>query len=104
MRAYRRLSIAGFIAALTLGASAQAHDRDCNGVVLNGCLNTADFNGGVGYGVDYGGAGGGGYAAGSAYASAFAFAHARAFAFGRSIGVPRTHSGGMHGSFGGGHR
>ena len=87
-------------------STALAHERG-QPLVLNGLLNTADFDGGVGdrfgagtytgsygYAISYGGASAGAFAA----ARAAAFAHASAFA--RS-----SFHGGMHGSMhGGGHR
>lgn len=102
MRAQSRFLTAGLVAGLMLGASAQAHDCGCRGIELNGRLNTADFDGGVGGVVDYGGYGGGGYAfvGASAHAFAFASAFARAGAF--SHGGGGMHGGGMHGGWGGG--
>jgi hypothetical protein len=114
MRAHRRFLIAGFIAGLMLGASAsvEAHDCGCSGIVLNGRLNTADFDGGVGGSGYEGGSGGGGYAIGFAsgrsFASASAFAFARASAFSASFSHGTgmhgggMHGGGMHGGWGGG--
>ncbi|HUO88022.1 MAG TPA: hypothetical protein VMU08_02515 [Rhizomicrobium sp.] len=86
-------------------STALAHERG-QPLVLNGQLNTADFDGGVGdrfgagvyagpygYAISYGGASAGAFAA----ARAAAFAHASAFA--------RASSGGMHGGGAhGGHR
>jgi hypothetical protein len=97
----RAFLIAGCIATLMLGASASAEERDCHcsEIVLNGSLNTADFDGGVGGVVDYGGGGGGG---GEAESEAHAFAHASAFAAAFSRGVG-SHGGGGHHGGGGGH-
>ncbi|HEY0107242.1 MAG TPA: hypothetical protein VGB91_14265 [Rhizomicrobium sp.] len=120
----RRMRHAALVAALfvSMATPSLAHERcDCR-EVLNGRLNTADFDGGVGDRFGDGGiATGGGYviaygsasafgasgAAASASASAHAFAHA-------SIStriISSFHGGGMHGgggthggSYGGGHR
>ena len=110
MRAYRLLPVAASLAAFMSGAAASAGTRDCGccGVVLNGCLNTADFDGGVGYGADDGGSGGGGYATSHAYASAsavvFARAHAQGVAFSQRGRTHGGHGGGMRGGWGGGGR
>jgi len=107
MRRHRLILVAGFAATLLLGARApaEAHDGDCSGIVLNGCLSTAELDGGVGYGAEDAVVVGGGYGygAGDAYASAhaFAFARARGFSSGRGGG---RHGGGGHGGCGGGHR
>jgi hypothetical protein len=83
--------------------------------VLNGRLNTADFDGGVGdrfgdagyvygggYVIAYGGAGAGGSAGASASASAAAQASAHVFISTRFITT--THiGGGAHGGWGGHH-
>jgi hypothetical protein len=105
----RAFLIAGSIATLMLGSVASAEERDCHcsEIVLNGSLNTADFNGGVGGVVDDGAyGGGGGYASADASAHASAFAQARAFsaAFSRGRGGHGSHGGGgHHGGCGGGH-
>lgn len=106
MRARRSAILAGCIVVFMVSA-AGAHERyrdcDCR-VVLNGCLNTADFDGGVGYGAAAEGGGGGVFVVGgsSAFASASAFAFARAHA---SVSFGRGMHGGMHGGGGGwGHR
>jgi len=100
----RAFLIAGCIATLLLGAGASADERDCHcsEIVLNGNLNTADFDGGVGGVVDYGGGGGGGGDAESD-ASAHAFARAYAFSAAFSRGVGSHGGGGHHGGGGGGH-
>jgi hypothetical protein len=82
-------------------AQAQAHECHCYGIVLNGSLNTADFNGGVGYGAEYGGTEVIGYTISFPATSAFAFAHAQAFGFARSS-VHGGHPGGARGRHGGG--
>ena len=93
---------------LGASASAEAHNCGCSGIVLNGRLNTADFDGGVGGGGDYGGFGGGGYAisfaSGRSFASASAFARASAFSHGGGMHGGGMHGGGMHGGWGGGGR
>lgn len=100
--------VAASIIALVLSAvaHAEAHGCGCDGIVLNGKLNTADFDGGVGYGAGYGGVEVVGYTMTVPSASAFAFAHARAFAFARAHAFAFSHGmsghGGMHGGFGGG--
>jgi hypothetical protein len=105
MLVYRLLLAAGSVAIFLQGAGtpAEAHDRDCSGIVLNGCLSTAELDGGVGYGgggvVVVGGGGGGDYGASEAFASAHAFAFARAFSRGHGGG---GHGGGGHGGCGGG--
>jgi len=110
MPAHRLVLMAGCAAAFLLGASgsAEAHDRDCGGIVLNGCLSTAELDGGVGYGagdvVVVGGGGGYGYGAGDAFASAHAFAFARARGFSSGHGGGRHGGGGHGGCGGGGHR
>jgi hypothetical protein len=97
MLGYRLFLIAGCVAVIVTAAHAES--RDCNSAVLNGCLDAAEFNGGVGYGADGGAVNyGGGGAYGAARASASAYAHARAFAFARA-GVHGGHGG--HGSSGG---
>jgi hypothetical protein len=112
MRVHRPLLIAVCLAFFASGACAETRDvyrdNDCRGPVLNGCLSTAEFTGGVGYGggydESYGGGGGGGEASASASASAFAFARARASSHGshsRGGHCPGSHGGGFHG---GGHR
>lgn len=105
MRCPRSLLLGGATAALMLVglAQSQAHDCHCYGLVLNGRLNTADFDGGVGYDAAFTDAGGGGYTMSVPTTSAFAFAsaHAQAFAFARS-GAHGGHFGGGHGCHGGG--
>ena len=81
-----------------------ADDCGCHhhqGLVLNGTLNTADFDGGVGYGVA-----GDGYASGYSFsyggASAFAGSSAAAFALASAsahVSIS-THFGGFHGGIG----
>jgi len=98
----------GLIVAFALGAvvQTQAHECRCNGIVLNGSLNTADFDGGVGYGTGYASMEVIGYTMTMPSVSAFAFAHAHAFAFAGSHAFAFAHGmsghGGMHGGFGGG--
>lgn len=104
MRTIRALSLA--FAGLLFAAATPAAACDCNCCreVLNGRLNTSDFDGGVGYGSSYGviDAGGGGAFA-AAHASAFAFARARASASAHS-GFHGRSGGGVNGGWGGGHR
>lgn len=102
----RAFLIAGCIAALMFGAGASAEERDCHcsQIVLNGSLNTADFDGGVGGVVDDGAYGsGGGYASADASTQADAFARARAFSAAFSRGRGSHGNGGHHGGCGGGH-
>ncbi len=109
------------LALLALCGAASAHERcDCDRpLVLNGRLNTSDFDGGVGdrfgdggtaygggYVIAYGGAGA--FAGGAASASASARASASVSVsthFGGSFhgGGHGMHGGGMHGGFGGHH-
>jgi hypothetical protein len=94
------------MAAVMLGSIAQSQSQDCHcyGIVLNGSLNTADFNGGVGYGAEYVGEEMVSYAFSVPSTSAFAVAHAHTFAFARSLSSHGGHIGGGHGCHGGGHR
>ena len=119
--------IAAAAALLAAGVSASAHERcGCeHGLVLNGKLNTYDFDGGVGdrfgdggaaygggYAIAYGGGGAfaGGYVGASASASASASAFAsvsistRIGSFHDGSGMHGgSHGGGMHGGYGGHH-
>ncbi len=106
MHTTRAFLIAGSIAAVMLGrvAQTQAHDCRCYGIVLNGNLDTADFDGGVGYGAAYGGEEVLGYTMSIPSTSAFAFARTHAIAFARSESVRGGRIGGGHGCHGGGHR
>ena len=111
MRRTRLVIAAAIFAAST--SSVFAHERcGCReGLVLNGRLNTADFDGGVGdrfgsdaggggYAIAYGGASAGGASGAFASARASAFASASSHAFSNSGGQGGTHAGG---GYGGGH-
>ena len=128
----RRMRCAATIAVLLISTATSAHERcrchEDGGEVLNGRLNTGDFDGGVGdrfggsgaygYGGVYvataGGAGAFGSAGGSSGASASASASASAAASAH-VSISTTifnsthvgggmHGGGMHaGGYGGGH-
>ena len=106
MHTPRAFILIGSIAAVMLGSTAQsqAHDCHCYGIVLNGSLNTADFDGGVGYGAAYGGAEIVGYTISGPSTSAFGFARTHTFAFARSTSMHGGLIGGGHGCHGGGHR
>jgi hypothetical protein len=99
----RTVAAACAIILFGLASASVAHERE-NRIVLNGQLNTADFDGGVGdrFG-DSGGAYGYAVSYGSAAAfsgsAAFASAHAAAFAHASAFSHGAFH-GGMHG---GGH-
>lgn len=111
MRRMRLIAVIAASAAL-FAAPALAHeeDGDCDchhqqPVVLNGYLNTGDFDGGVGYGTA-----GDGYASGYSFsyggASASAFAGASAAAFARAsasvnVSISTHFGGGFHGGMGG---
>ncbi len=93
----RALPFAIIATLLALASPVRACDcehRYHEGLVLNGRINTADFTGGVGGDVDYGGGygGGGAYVSAGAsagamsFASAFAFAHASASAHAHGMG------------------
>jgi hypothetical protein len=106
----RRTRLVVATAAILFAASPSlAHERcGCRGEVLNGRLNTADFDGGVGDRTGDGGAyGGGGYviAYGDASSASGAFAAARASAFAsassHAFAHGGGHGGGMHGHGGG---
>ena len=114
MRRTRLVALVAAFAALAGSAFAQ-EDCGCthNRVVLNGHLNTYDFDGGVGdrFGdggasgggatIVYGGASAGGYASAGAHASAFASASASTHVFSFTSFHGGMHGGGMHA--GGGH-
>ncbi len=113
MRRMRAIA-AGAACLVALSLSATAHERcGCRaggGEVLNGRLNTSDFDGGVGdrfgdggavYGGSYAMASGGGSAGAFASSSAFASAHASAYAH-ASFSSHSSH-GGHGGGHGGGH-
>ena len=123
MRRMRAIA-AGAACLVALSLPAFGHERcGCGGgEVLNGRLNTADFDGGVGdrygdggvaygggYAITYGGAPSGAFAGASASASARASAYARASVTTHFVSFHGgghgggMHGGGMHGGYGGGH-
>jgi len=113
MRRMRTIA-AGAACLFVLNLPALAHERcgcrEGGGEVLNGRLNTADFDGGVGdrFGsgssggvIVYSGASSGAFSGASASATAHASASARASVSTHFGG--RGHGGGMHGGSGGHH-
>jgi hypothetical protein len=88
----RFLSALAGTSLLLIGSTAGAHERcACHEVVLNGQLNMAGFDGGVG---DRFGASDDGYTSTYAYMSGRSFTRSSAFAFARASAHASAHVGG----------